>query len=126
MRLACGCDLVAIGRFEDQDAARMARLFSPAELAEAQGRAQSLAGKFAAKEALAKACQTGIRPSLGLSFRDMEVLKDALGAPFYRLSPRLRERLVTQGLCAESLSISHTESLALAFCVLSFSEVQDG
>jgi holo-[acyl-carrier protein] synthase len=67
--------------------------------------AQSLAGRFAAKEAVAKA--------LGRSFRwhDVEILPDAMGKPMVALSGPARE--MTGG--GEVLvSITHTRTVAAA------------
>lgn len=66
-----------------------------------------LAGRFAAKEAFAKAHGTGIGQ---LSFQHIEVLADELGAP----------RLTAQGYDAEKLfvSISHSELFAVAQVII--------
>jgi len=64
-------------------------------------RVEFLAGRFAAKEAFAKAVGTGIG---NLSFQDIEVLNDRQGAPF----------LVAQGYTQFNIFISITHSRAYA------------
>lgn len=70
-----------------------------------------LAGAFAAKEAFAKALGTGIR---GFSLCEVEVLHDALGAPYFALSGQAKA--LADALNLEfALSITHTDTLAAAF-----------
>ncbi|MDR2833996.1 MAG: holo-ACP synthase [Streptococcaceae bacterium] len=68
--------------------------------------AEFLAGRFAAKEAFSKAWGTGIGK---LSFHDIEISKNDLGAPFFSKSPYQK---------TAHLSISHTDNTAIAFVVL--------
>src|SRR5690554_4577686 len=66
----------------------------------------SLAGCLAAKEACSKALGTGIR---GISFTDMEVLKDEMGKPYFNeelLMPHLK-RVFGDRHMAVHLSLSH-------------------
>ena len=67
------------------------------------------AGRFAAKEAIAKALGTGI--GADLSWHDMEIVNDAAGKPMMVPSPRLAERL---GKSTIVLSISHCHHYATA------------
>ncbi|TLS34903.1 holo-ACP synthase [Pseudalkalibacillus caeni] len=64
-----------------------------------------LAGRFAAKEAFAKAKGTGIGE---LSFKDIEVLNDASGAPFIKSETKDNVHL----------SISHSKHYAVAQVIL--------
>lgn len=80
---------------------------------QAKGRsAETLTGMFCAKEALAKALGSGF---VGFRPRDVEILHDASGAPFYRLYGKAEELL--NGRKVE-LSIAHTEEFAVAFAVI--------
>ena len=45
--------------------------------------------KFAAKESLSKALGTGFRK--GLNFKDVEILNDNLGKPYYRLKNKTKK-----------------------------------
>lgn len=66
-----------------------------------------LAGRFAAKEAYAKAAGTGIGERL--SFQDIEVIADDRGKPCMK---------VVGAVCCVHVSISHTEHYAAAQVVI--------
>jgi|YNPBryantNP2012_1023418.scaffolds.fasta_scaffold24130_2 holo-[acyl-carrier protein] synthase len=116
--IAVGVDIVNLPRFAralERWGNRFAqRLFTEGELARARGpsAAAELAGNFAAKEALLKAMGTGL--TQGISWRDVEVLRDARGAPRYSLSGRAAD--LFRGRSA--LSISHDGDYAIAVCIL--------
>jgi holo-[acyl-carrier protein] synthase len=119
--LRTGVDLIEIDRIRraiDRHGDRfLRRVFTPAELAQSGGRCESLAGKFAAKEATAKALGTGIWRH-GIGWTDIEVYKDpASGAPSLGLHGAARSRADLMGLYGWSLSISHDRTHALAFVV---------
>ena len=71
-----------------------------------------LAGRFTAKEAIAKAIGTGFGSSL--SFLDIEILNDALGRPYPRFSNRFNEIFETPHII---LSISHCKKYASAIAL---------
>ncbi len=75
-----------------------------------------LAGRFAAKEACAKALGTGLR---GINWKDMEVTKMHSGEPGICLHARARARAEKLGLQNFQLSISHEREYAVAFVVAS-------
>lgn len=79
-------------------------------------KAQFLASRFAAKEAVAKALGTGFRD--GLSLKHIEVCPDALGRPHIELSARARELADALGVKAAHVTLSHERDLAIAFVVL--------
>lgn len=90
------------------------RLFTEAELAYAERAvdpAPRLAARFAAKEAVAKALGVGIGP---ISWRDVEVARDAAGAPRLALSGGAARRAAGLGVERWHLSLTHTASLAVA------------
>lgn len=78
--------------------------------------AQSYGARFAAKEAFLKALKTGWRGKV--TWHDMEILSDELGAP--SLSVRNEARILMENLGANRihLSISHTTEHAVAQVVL--------
>jgi holo-[acyl-carrier protein] synthase len=78
---------------------------------ELQGRRQVefLAGRFAAKEAFAKASGTGIGKAL--SFLDIEVETDDLGKPFIK-------KISAAESIRTHLSISHSDQYAVAQVVI--------
>ena len=73
-----------------------------------------LAGRFAAKEAVAKALGTGIR---GFVFRDIEISNDALGKPVVRLHGRAADVAAALGVANVHLSLTHTDEMAMAHAV---------
>ncbi|MGN1401916.1 MAG: holo-ACP synthase [Bacillus sp. (in: firmicutes)] len=109
-----GIDIVEIGRVKQL--ALSQPKFSKRILTEAEHQVfdalkeershEYLAGRFAAKEAFAKALGTGIGQTI--SFRDIEVLKDDLGKPFINKPFR-------QGV---HLSISHSSQYAVAQVII--------
>lgn len=74
--------------------------------------APHIAGRFAAKEAIAKALGTGLGASL--SFQDIEVLNNELGQPIVTLSSRTMEFFKSPQI---HLSISHCKEHAIAFAI---------
>ncbi len=123
--LVTGVDLVAIARIErllSRNADRfLARLCTAAEQEQAGPhlRAESVAGCFAAKEAVAKALGVGLRPfaAEGVDLHEIEVLHDGRGRPYLRLSGRAARRAKVLGVEEWSLSISHEGGLAVALVV---------
>ena len=117
--LRTGLDLCQISRMEALcgNAHFLERVFTADERAWAEGRgvqqAASLAGMWAAKEALLKALGTGI----AFPMTEAEVVHDPAGAPGYRLHGALAERCRGAAL---SLSITHEGDMAAAVCVAVF------
>jgi len=75
-------------------------------------RIQYLAGRFAAKEAVLKALGTGW--SKGISFLDIEIQRLPTGQPSVTLYARCKEVAEELGITVWFLSISHTQSCAIA------------
>ena len=118
MKLSTGVDLVEIARIRDaidrHGERFIARIFTEIEQRESGGRFSSLAARFAAKEATAKALGCGIGD---VSWLDIEVRGDENHAPHLYLHGE-GEKLANQlGLSNWSVSLSHTESQAIAFVV---------
>ena len=78
--------------------------------------AESLAARFAAKEAGAKALGTGI--SHGVSWLEIEVAREPGGRPTFRFHGRAAEFAARLGAARAALSITHTAALAMASVVL--------
>jgi len=120
---AIGLDAIEIERvaeaIERHGERFLARVYTGAErlAAEALGDAASqfYAGRFAAKEAVLKALGTGY--AQGLAFRDVEILRDADGAPRVALYALARERARDLGISKILVSITHTRSDAHAVAV---------
>lgn len=97
----------------------LTRVFTPEEVRYCTSRsnpAERLAARFAAKEAGMKAVGTGWRH--GVSWRDLEVVRQPGGRPTIRLSGKLAEFAARLGCKHMHLSLSHTAGQAIAFVIL--------
>ena len=116
--LAVGVDMSEVARIEKGIARHgdrfYNRFFTPQEQAYCAGRLTSLAGRFAIKEAVAKALGTGIGD---ISWTDVEVVCDERGRPELMLHNNAKELATTLGLDQWSISLSHTETHAIGFAV---------
>ncbi len=75
------------------------------------------AGRFAVKEAVAKALRTGIVAQIG--WRDIEVIRDPeSGAPDVVLSERVRKWGAERGVTGIHISLSHTHQHAMAQAIV--------
>ena len=90
------------------------RVFTPGEVADCGGRAESLAARWAAKEAVAKALGTGIG---AVGWQEIEVLRGESGCPSVQLHGRAASLAAERGLARWALSLAHDGGLALAFVV---------
>ncbi|MBK8780805.1 MAG: holo-ACP synthase [Anaerolineales bacterium] len=118
MKLATGVDLIDIARIREAVERHgdrfISRIFTETEQRDCGGRIASLAARFAAKEAASKALGCGIGD---VSWLDIEVRSDEKKAPYLVLHGE-GERLAKElGLLTWSVSLSHTESQAIAFVV---------
>ena len=116
--LSSGIDLIEIARIErarDRHGERfLQRFFTQQEIEFCEGRASSLAGRFAVKEAVAKALGTGIGD---FNWTDIEIVCDGRGRPELLLHNRALELAGRQGLSEWSISISHTDTQAIGLAV---------
>jgi holo-[acyl-carrier protein] synthase len=116
--LRTGIDLIEIDRFASayqRYNQRLAqRLFTPTELAENGENMASLAARFAAKEAVAKAFGTGIG---NISWQDIEIRRGRSGEPILHLHGAAQKMAEEQNISTWSLSLSHTQSHAIAIVV---------
>lgn len=124
MIIGLGFDLVEIQRMEklmeDKDSLFLQKLLTVKELeqlAQYSGthrRAEWVAGRFAAKEALFKALGTGIGGTPGVL--DVEILANPSGRPILIVSPLFENHLKQEA--AYQLSITHTETTAGAVVII--------
>lgn len=75
---------------------------------------ETIAGAFAAKEALSKALGTGVR---GFGLKDIELRHDDFGKPYIYVSDHIKETFGLQN-CKIHASISHSSEDAVAFVVI--------
>jgi holo-[acyl-carrier protein] synthase len=78
--------------------------------------AQHYAARFAAKEAMLKALQTGWRG--GIAWQDVEVASRDSGAPYLLFHGLVQELFAESGATAAHLSLSHTSEHAIAEVIL--------
>ena len=118
MNLATGVDLIEISRvrwaIERQGDKFLQRIFTPLELEQVGQNVDSLAVRFAAKEAVSKALGCGIGE---VSWQEIEILRDELDAPELRLHGVAQQKAGLLGLRSWSVSLSHTNSHAIAMVV---------
>lgn len=120
--MGIGTDIVQVERIRKLRPAAISRLLTEAEENYCRAHAdpfERIAGRFAAKEAILKAFGTGL--AKGFSWKHMEILPDANGAPRVSFSGRMASHLKTwgeQGTTHCHLSISHDHDAAVAFVLL--------
>jgi holo-[acyl-carrier protein] synthase len=116
--LRTGIDLIEIDRFwgavERRGARFLERIFTPRELEEVRGNRASLAARFAAKEAVAKALGCGIGP---VGWQEIEILRGPAREPNLQLHGAAARLAADLGLREWSISLSHTPSHAAAVAV---------
>jgi len=98
------------------------RIFTPTEQAQCRGRIQSLAARFAAKEAAAKVLGTGIGI---VAWQDLETVSDHSGKPHLHLHGNADRIAVQRGLQEWSVSLSHTRDYAVAMVVAMATNLPD-
>ena len=123
MIVGSGIDLVEIERIQhtlDRFGVRfLNRIYTSDEQAycmKKRNAAESLAARFAAKEAGAKALGTGI--SHGVNWLEIEVVREPSGRPTLRFHGRAAERAQWLNARRAALSLTHTANLAVASVVL--------
>lgn len=118
-----GIDLIEVSRIEmalKRHPERFAhRILTPSEwnrFAHSAEPHRYLAKQFAAKEAIAKALGTGI--AQGISFHQLQVLRDALGAPYVELSGAAAQRCHFLGGHCVRVAITDEVHWAMAAAVV--------
>ena len=81
--------------------------------------------KFAAKESFSKALGTGFRK--GLNFKDVEILNDNLGKPYFRLNNKTK-KIIMNTLKVKNFDIFHSISdekeYSIAFTIIQAKNVK--
>lgn len=114
MIVGVGIDVVDVGRFAEtleRTPTLEHRVFAPAERNRSVA---SLAARFAAKEALAKA----LGAPGDLHWHDAEVVSDADGRPWFETRGTVRARCDALSVRSVHLSLSHDAGVASALVVL--------
>lgn len=108
-----GVDVVDLARFEravDRTPRLRERLFAESER---HRPLRSLAGRFAAKEALMKA----LGDTDGIGWHDMEVVADEHGNPSFVVRGAVAAIVERRGITALHVSLSHDAGVAIAYVV---------
>ena len=120
MKIYTGTDIIEVGRVKtaiEETKGFKDKVFTPLEQAYCDsrgvGRYESFAARFAAKEAASKALGCGIGAHFGL--KECQVLHEGeSGAPVMHFTGKALERLEAMGITSWSVSLSHTEHMAIA------------
>ena len=121
MIIGIGIDIVHTSRMREWHGKPqlLERYFHPAELdaahARGSGRYESLAARFAAKEAFGKALGTGLAD---LKLRDIEVANDELGKPSIVLHGNAKTKFDVIGGVSVFVSLTHESDNAIAVVVI--------
>jgi holo-[acyl-carrier protein] synthase len=116
--LRTGIDLVEINRLETINPAIrrrfIQRVYTPIEITECAESWASYAGRFAAKEAVAKALGSGLGP---VAWKEIEIRRAENGEPILSLYGKAKQYAYQHGLSQWSISISHSRSHAVAVAI---------
>ena len=114
----CGVDLVEVSRIRDVverfGERFLNRVWTERELVLCRGRYPELAARFAGKEAAMKALGTGV---VGIGWKEIEILRDALGKPLLFLHDGAKLRARRLRLNNWAISLTHSKDLACAMVV---------
>ena len=122
MIIGIGIDAVEIERFRqalERTASLKDRLFTAEELSYVQPQVDpsaSLAARFAAREAVMKALGVGLG---AFDFHDVSVCRASSGQPDLLVVGRALQLATDQGITSWHLSLTHTESIAMAYVIAS-------
>ncbi len=110
-----GIDIIKVDRIRATLArfgARFSRrVLTPAEQRYVRDRPETMAGRWAAKEAVSKVLGLGVR---GIGWRDIEIERLPTGQPAVRLHGRAAQRADQLGMERIAVSISHEADYAVA------------
>lgn len=124
MILGIGCDILQIKRFQKAcNTAFINRVFTQneqdfANTLKGKRKINYLAKRFAAKEAVAKACGTGIGDFVG--WQDIEISNNKQGMPIIKLSEKAQKNIQKRFKCRQfktHITLSDDEQ-AMAFAIL--------
>ena len=119
-----GVDIVDNKRFKNliKDNKFINRIFSKKEIFASKktlNKINFFSKRFAAKESFAKALGTGFRNKL--NFKDIEILNDKLGKPFYLINNKIKQIIKKNKKIANFelfLSISDEKDYSVAFTII--------
>lgn len=121
--IRCGVDMIECERIaagiERGGERFLGRFFTAGEREDCRGKAYRLAARFAAKEAVSKALGCGIG---AVSWREIEIRTAADRRPQLHLHGNAAAMARQLGLSEWDISLSHSDSLAIAIAVAKSSD----
>lgn len=115
MIFGIGIDLIEIKRFSNVKPSFIKKVFTQQEINYlANKKLESMAGVFAAKEAIAKSLGTGFK---FFFINEIEILYDKKNAPIVKFHGRAFEFSKQINITKINISISHTKKMAIAFAI---------
>ncbi len=123
--LDIGIDIVEIERIQealDKNKRFLYKLFTKEEIEYFESknfRVDTIAGNFAAKEAISKDMGSGIR---NFNFIDIEVLRNELGKPIVKTYNNLKKTCIDYNVSEIKVSISHSNKYAVANAIVIIKE----
>jgi holo-[acyl-carrier protein] synthase len=119
-----GVDIVDNKRFKNliKDKKFINRIYSKKEISASKKKLNKInffSKRFAAKESFAKALGTGFRNKL--NFKDIEIVNDNLGKPFYLINNKIKQIIKKNKKIANFelfLSISDEKDYSVAFTII--------
>ena len=119
-----GVDIVDNKRFKNliKDNKFINRIFSKKDISASKktlNKINFFSKRFAAKESFAKALGTGFRNNL--NFKDIEIVNDNLGKPFYLINNKIKQIIKKNKKIANFelfLSISDEKDYSIAFTII--------
>lgn len=119
-----GVDIIDNKRFKNliKDKKFINRIFSKKEISASKKKLNKInffSNRFAAKESFAKALGTGFRNKL--NFKDIEIVNDNLGKPFYLINNKIKQIIKKNKKIANFelfLSISDEKDYSVAFTII--------
>src|SRR5947209_10401914 len=118
VNVAIGIDIIEVDRvrkvYQHHGDRFLKRVFTEAEVLQCRGKANRLAGRFAAKEAISKALGTGLH---GVAWREMEVVQLRSGRPTVTLHGNAKRRAQLLGISAFDVSIADLVEFSIAVAV---------
>lgn len=115
--LDIGIDIIEIERIKEainNNPRFLNKIFTDDEIKYFESRGfkpESIAGNFAAKEAISKAIGRGIRD---FNFKDIEILRNELGKPIVKTYNNLQQICIDYNVLEIKVSISHCKEYAVA------------
>ena len=122
--IGIGVDIVDNNRIKSliKNKKFVSRIFSKKEITISKkylNKTNFFSKRFAAKESFAKALGTGFRNNLNL--KDIEIINDKLGKPYYLISPKIKKLIKKKKKTKNFqlfLSISDEKDYSVAFTII--------